>query len=120
MTDEKSTHEELSQTFSAIPNEATRFGVWEGENDVQRFIKVIESSTSLSTASSLAWIPRSIEEHDFNNSTWEPKEDLMHIINSGQFTFFDTPQDCQNAMIEHAQQRLNSPEITPIKELDGV
>lgn len=112
----------LSNAFGAIPKDTTRFGVWEGENDVQRFIKVVESSTSLSTSSSLSWIPRSIEEYNFSitEKNWEPKEDLMHIINSSRFTFFDTPQDCQNAMIEHVQQRLDSPEVTPIQELDGI
>ncbi|PCJ99427.1 MAG: hypothetical protein COA45_05150 [Zetaproteobacteria bacterium] len=110
----------LSKAFRALPKDTTRFGVWEGENDVERFIKVVESSTNPSTTSTLSWIPRSIEEYDFRKSTWEPKEDLMHIMNSDRFTFFETPQDCQNAMIEHVQQRLNSPDISPIiQELDA-
>ncbi|MGH1379083.1 MAG: hypothetical protein ACRBB3_09715 [Alphaproteobacteria bacterium] len=119
MADKESTNTELSKAFSAIPNETTRFGVWEGENDVQRFIKVIESSTSLSTSSSMPWIPRSITEYDFTQSLWEPKEDLMQMINSSEFMFFDSPQDCQKAMIEHVNERLKSTVITPIQELDG-
>ena len=112
---------DLSKAFSEIPNDTTRFGVWEGDHDVKRFIKVVESSTDKTKASTLSWIPRSIEEYNFIEQDWEPKEDLMNIINGSRFEFFETPQDCQNAMVEHTQKFLNSPDLgKATQELDGV
>lgn len=121
MADNGLEHKDLSKAFAEIPNETTRFGIWEGENDVKRFIRIIESSTETTKASTLPWIPRSIEEYDFVEQDWAPNEDLMHIINSNKFEFFETPQDCRNAMVEHTQKFLNSSDLGQvIQELDGV
>lgn len=121
MADDGLENKDLSKAFAEIPNDATRFGIWEGENDVKRFIKIVESSTNQNQASTLAWIPRSLEEYNFVEQDWAPKEDLMHIINSNQFEFFETAQDCQNAMVEHTQKFLNSSDLGQVThELDGV
>lgn len=121
MADDSLENKDLSKAFAEIPNETTRFGIWEGENHVKRFIKVVESSTEATQASTLPWIPRSIEEYDFVEQDWAPKEDLMHIINSNKFEFFETPQDCRNVMMEHATKFLDSPDISQVtQEFDGV
>ena len=121
MTKKNLTAQDLSKAFAEIPNDTTRFGVWEGDNDVNRFLKIVEAANKQHEGSSLSWIPRSIVEYNFTAQDWEPKEDLMNIMNSNRFEFFDTPQDCQNAMIKHATKVLKSPEIEPIiPEHDGV
>ena len=121
MADDSLENKDLSKAFAEIPNKTTRFGVWEGENHVKRFLKVVESPTEATQASTLPWIPRSIEEYDFVEQDWTPKEDLMHIINSNKFEFFETPQDCRNVMMEHATNLRDSPDISQVtQEFDGV
>ncbi|PCJ02369.1 MAG: hypothetical protein COB14_02395 [Alphaproteobacteria bacterium] len=121
MADNGLKNRDLSQAFAEIPSDTTRFGIWEGENDAKRFIKIVESSGNKNQASTLAWIPRSLKEYDFVEQNWAPKADLMRIINGNQFEFFDTPQDCQNAMVEHTQSLLNSPDISQMtQKLDGI
>lgn len=121
MADNGLTNKDLSKAFSEIPNDAIRFGVWAGENDVKRFIKIVEESTERTKTSTLPWIPRSVEEFDFIKRDWTPKEDLMNIINGNRFEFFATPKDCHNAMVEHTQKLLDSPDISQaIPEFGGV
>lgn len=121
MTEKKLTEQGLSKAFSNTPDDATRFGVWEGEHDVKRFIKIIESAAGDHTSSTIPSIPKSIEEYNFPMHKWESSGDLMNIVNSTQFTFFDTDQECQNAILDHETRMVETSNLTAITQHhDGI